>query len=84
MMLKNKQCAVCEGHYDPSMLVGIMDTYMCELCAKNMDTLMKEELGDDYRKNLPRSTTREVNDGKVVIKIHSPVHPQIELEPTTA
>ena len=83
-MSKNKICAVCEDPFDDALLVGIMDTYMCELCAKNMDKLMKEELGEDYKKGLPRTTTRQVTDNKVVINIHSPIHPQPDLEPTTA
>ena len=84
MMSKNKICAVCEDPFDDALLVGIMDTYICQVCTQNMDTLMKEELGDDYKKGLPRTTTRQVKENKVVIDIYSPIHPVIEPEPTTA
>ena len=90
MMSKNKQCAVCEGHYDPSMLVGIMDTFMCDVCIKNLDQIMihgdEEEpgLGKDYKKGLPKTSTRQILNGIPVFTIVSPVHPKVELEPTTA
>lgn len=86
-MLKNKQCAVCGGHYDPSMLVGIMDTFMCDVCAKEMDGMMQEELGEDYKKGpmrLPRTSTRQILNDIPVFTIISPVHPKTEPEPTTA
>ncbi len=92
-MMSNKQCAVCEGHYDASMLVGIMDTYMCNVCALEMDGLMKIDLGDDYKRNLPKSKVRQLenvthfiptNVEIPVFTLHSPIHPKVELEPTTA
>jgi len=84
MMSKLKQCAVCEGHYDTTMLANIMDTYICHVCALDMDGMMKEELGDDYRKGMDRTTTRHIEDGIAIISINSSVHPKPELEPTTA
>jgi len=90
-MSKNKKCAVCKGHYDPSMLVGIMDTYMCDVCAKDLEQLMMYDdsgtepgLGEDYKKGLPKTTTRQIENGIPVITIYSPIHPKTEPEPTTA
>jgi len=83
-MLKLKQCAVCEGHFDPSMLVGIMDTFMCNVCVLDLDKIMKDELGEDYKRNLPKTTTRRMQGNIPVIDVHSPIHPKPELEPTTA
>ena len=83
-MSKNKQCAVCKGHYDPAMLVGIMDTFMCNVCIKDMDGMMKEELGEDYKKGLPKTSTRQILNDIPVFTVVSPVHPKTEPEPTTA
>jgi hypothetical protein len=83
-MLKNKQCAVCKGHYDPSMLVGIMDTYICDVCVSEMDNMMKEELGNDYKIDLPKTSSRQIENGIPVFRVVSPIHPKNELEPTTA
>ena len=83
-MSKTKQCAVCKGHYDPSMLVGIMDTFMCDVCAKEMDGIMQEELGEDYKKGLPKTSTRQIENGIPIFRVSSPIHPQATPEPTTA
>ena len=83
-MSKIKQCAVCKGHYDPSILVGIMDTFMCDVCVNELDNLMKEELGDDYKRGLPKTSTRQILNNIPVFTVVSPVHPKIEPEPTTA
>lgn len=84
MMSKTKQCAVCKGYYDASMLVGIMDTFMCDVCAQDLDNVMQEELGEDYKKGLPKTSTRQILDGIPVFTVVSPVHPKIEPEPSTA
>jgi len=83
-MSKLKQCAVCKGHYDNSMLVGIMDTFMCNVCGLELDSMMKTELGEDYKKNLTRTSTRHIEDKKPVLTVYSPVHPKVDMEPTTA
>jgi len=84
MTKKNKQCAVCKGHYDASMLVGIMDTYICDVCAQEMDSMMQKELGEDYKKDLPKTTTRHIENDIPIFTVYSPIHPIIDPEPTTA
>lgn len=84
MMVKTKECVVCKGHYDPAMLVGILDTFICDVCAIEIDGMMKDVLGEDYKKGLPRTSTRHIENGIPVFTVSSPVHPQIEPEPTTA
>jgi len=84
MMSENKQCAVCKGHYDASMLAGIMDTFMCNVCALELDKIMEAELGEDYKKGLPKTSSRQIEYGIPVLRIVSPIHPQTTPEPTTA
>lgn len=88
--MDNKQCAVCEGYYPPIMLVGIMDTYMCSVCTLEMEQLLitgdSEDpgLGEDYKKGLPRTTTRHLENDIPILNISSPIHPKLEPELTTA
>lgn len=66
------------------MLVGIMDTFMCNVCGLELDKLMEGELGEDYKRGLPKTTTRHIENGKPILTIFSPVHPKPDLEPSTA
>ena len=75
-MTKPKQCAVCKGYYDPSILVGVLDTFMCDVCAMELDDVMKVELGENYKQNIPRTTSRYTQDEIPVIRAYSPVHPK--------
>lgn len=84
MTTKNKECAVCKGHYDPSMLVGILDTFICDVCSLELDGMMKDVLGDDYKKGLPKTTARFIENDIPVFIVSSPIHPKIDSEPTTA
>jgi len=83
-MSDNKQCAVCKGYYDASMLIGIIDTYICDVCTKEIEELMIVDLGENYKKGLPKTTTRHIANDIPVFTVSSPVHPKIEPEPTTA
>lgn len=84
MTTKTKQCAMCKDYYDYSMLVGILDTYMCDVCALELNKLLEEEMGSDYKQGLPKTTSHQVINNIPVFKISSPIHPAIAPDPITA